>query len=109
MTASWTTSLWALSRERVRRSAIVLACVLGLALVAVSEAGAHVYWTNNTTNTIGRANLAATGVNQSLITAGGGPYGMSVHGAYVYWSNATSIGGWRSTAHISTGETPERT
>lgn len=77
---------------RTRRVSTVLACVLTLGLVAVQAANARIYWTNNSSNTIGSANLTGTAVNQSLITANGGPYGVAVHGAYVYWSNATTIG-----------------
>jgi len=74
------------------RSAVAFACALGFALVAVPQAAAKVYWTNNTTNTIGAANLAGTDVNQSLIVAGGGPYGLAVRDSVLYWSNNSSIG-----------------
>jgi uncharacterized protein YjbI with pentapeptide repeats len=71
---------------------VAFACALGFALVAVPQAAAKVYWTNNTTNTIGAANLAGTDVNQSLIVAGGGPYGLAVRDSVLYWSNNSSIG-----------------
>ena len=39
-------------------------------------------------NTIGRANLDGTGVNQSFITGASSPHGVAVDGGHVYWANA---------------------
>ena len=38
----------------------------------------HVYWANEGTNTIGRANLDGTGVDQSFITGASAPFGVAV-------------------------------
>ncbi len=57
----------------------------------VAVDGAHVYWTNHGTDTIGRANLDGSGANQSFITGAGQP-GRA----------------WRSTAATSTGPTSHR-
>jgi virginiamycin B lyase len=48
----------------------------------------HVYWTNLDADTIGRANLDGTGVNQSFITGASDPAGVAVDATHVYWSNA---------------------
>jgi len=57
----------AVSRGRVRAVLVTLVVSLGLVVVA-TPANAFVYWTNNSSGTIGRANLDGTGVNQSFIT-----------------------------------------
>ena len=49
--------------------------------------GAHVYWTSPDTDTIGRANVDGTGVNQSFIAGASDPRGVAVVGAHVYWAN----------------------
>jgi hypothetical protein len=56
----------------------------------------HVYWVNPDSNTIGRANLDGTGVNQSFIdiTCDFGcldPQGVAVDAGHIYW--ATFFGG----------------
>ena len=53
--------------------------------IGVAVDGAHVYWTNTATSTIGRADLGGTNVNQSFITGASSPLG------------------WRSTVPTSTG------
>ena len=52
--------------------------------------GRHVYWTNTGTNSnsIGRANLDGSGVDQSFITGANDPHGVAVDGQHVYWTNA---------------------
>jgi hypothetical protein len=52
--------------------------------------GSGVFWTNNATGNIGRANLDGTGSDQSFINGGSGPYGVAVDGAHVYWANNTA-------------------
>ncbi len=71
-------------------TAVGAALLLGLA----PGAGAYVYWTNEGSGTIGRANADGSGVNQSFITEANGIYGLAVDGAHVYWanSNADTIG-----------------
>jgi sugar lactone lactonase YvrE len=52
-----------------------------------APASAYVYWANSSSNTIGRANLDGTGVNQSFITAADDPFGVAVDGQHIYWTN----------------------
>ena len=48
----------------------------------------HVYWTNAVTNTIGRASLDGTDVNQTFISGvNGHPQGVAVDAGHVYWTN----------------------
>ena len=50
-----------------------------------------IYWTNIISNTIGRANLDGTGVNESFVSGATGlPYGIAVDGTYIYWSGISS-------------------
>ena len=49
--------------------------------------GAHVYWANYGTDTIGRAKLNGTGAEQSFITGASHPWGVAVDGVHVYWAN----------------------
>ena len=46
-----------------------------------------IYWTNNFSETIGRANLDGTGVDQNFITGGSNLVAVTVHGDYLYWTN----------------------
>jgi hypothetical protein len=56
----------------------------------VAVDGAHIYWTVPNANTIGRANLDGSGVNQNFITGGSGPNGVAVDATHVYWTNIGS-------------------
>lgn len=47
-----------------------------------------IYWTNQFTFTIGRANIDGTNVNNSFISTGQVPFGLAVDDSYIYWSNA---------------------
>jgi hypothetical protein len=67
--------------------------VIGARAVLVSPAAGtalaapHIYWANETANTIGEANLDGTGVNQSFITGANLPFGVAVDGQHIYWAN----------------------
>ena len=61
--------------------------------VASTPANAFVYWVNQKSSALGRANLDGTGVNQSFITGASAPEGVAVDGQYLYWTNhAGTIG-----------------
>ena len=48
----------------------------------------HIYWTDETAGTIGRANLNGTGVKQRFITGAHFPEaGLTVDSQYLYWTN----------------------
>jgi hypothetical protein len=53
----------------------------------VAVVSGHVYWANNSTGTIGRADLDGTGANQSFIGGASGPSGVAVDAGHVYWAN----------------------
>lgn len=72
----------------VRAVGVALFGVLALAGTLPSEAGAFVYWVNNGSATIGRANLDGTNVDQSFIT-GATPCGVAVDGAHIYWGTGS--------------------
>ena len=69
----------------------------------VAVDGQHIYWANSGGDTIGRANLDGTGVNQSFITGARYPHGVAVDGQHIYWTNnhATRSGVRTSTAPAS--------
>ncbi len=60
--------------------------------------GPYIYWANSEAptsdvavgNSIGRANLDGTGVNQSFITGADYPCGLASDGIYLYWGNQGS-------------------
>ena len=54
-------------------------------LALAARADAFVYWAN-TANTIARANLDGSGVNENFIRAYH-PWGVAVNGQHIYWGN----------------------
>jgi hypothetical protein len=48
----------------------------------------HIYWTNPDQDTIGRANLDGSGVDQSFITGLQDPWDVAVSGPNLYWTSA---------------------
>jgi virginiamycin B lyase len=65
-------------------------CLCSLALAARSEA--YVYWANDGTDSIGRANLDGTGVDRSFITGAGHPGAIAIDSDHVYWTNRIGVG-----------------
>ena len=70
-----------------------LAALLVLPLALAPRAEAFVYWTNSSTNAIGRANLDGTGVDERFIGGTELPGAVAVDGRYIYW------GGYGQVAH----------
>jgi hypothetical protein len=61
----------------------------GRAADALAVDGQHIYWANGNGDTIGRANLDGTDINESFITEPGapaGPTGLAVDGQHIYWA-----------------------
>ena len=64
-------------------AAVSAVCALALA----APASAYVYWTDWSDGTIGRANLDGTDVDQSFISGGAQPFGVTANAQRLYWSN----------------------
>jgi hypothetical protein len=65
------------------------ACAYG----GIATDGSHVYWANEnqpTFDTIGRANVDGTGVNQSFVLGATNPCGVAVDSAHIYWATGNS-------------------
>jgi hypothetical protein len=67
---------------------LVVSFAVAALWVWAAQADAHVYWANNTSETIGRAYLDGSGAGQSFIAGLDDPRGLSVDDRYVYWANA---------------------
>jgi hypothetical protein len=48
--------------------------------------GSHLYWTNQTTSTVGRSNLDFTRPNQEFVKEAGHPEGLAVDAGRLYWA-----------------------
>ena len=53
----------------------------------VAVNGAHIYWANYDGDTIGRANLDGSGVDQNFISGADEPCQVAVDASHVYWGN----------------------
>jgi virginiamycin B lyase len=69
---------------------VTLAALFGLATTFAPQAGAYVYWGNNYTDTIGRANLDGTDIDQSFIAGAASPTAVAVDLTHVYWGSGTN-------------------
>jgi len=76
----------------------------------VAVDGAHIYWANNQSSqagesqTIGRANLDGSDVNQNFITGANTPAGVAVGPADIFWSNTAPLVGSIGHATINGGD-----
>lgn len=68
--------------------ALLTLTVAGAASAAAAAPG-FIFWSNEQTARLGRANIDGTGVNQGFITGAQGP-GVAVDSKHVYWTNRTS-------------------
>jgi virginiamycin B lyase len=75
-----------------RRAVLLLAALLAASLALAARAEAFVYWSNFGTNTIGRANLDGTGVDQSFVPRADEPCGVAVDASHVYWADTDAVG-----------------
>jgi low-density lipoprotein receptor class B len=83
-----------------RRIGLTVAAALLLAAMALLIAPPHahgnfVYWTNDTPgNSIGRAKINGTGLNDNFVTGLNRPIGVAVDSKFIYWAdwNANQIG-----------------
>ncbi len=76
------------------RFGLVLALwVVCFAVPAQAQAAPqYIYWSNTTLNTIGRANIDGTGINQSFVSGLTNPRGIAVSPTHIYWAKDSSIG-----------------
>ncbi len=71
-----------------------LLAILALLLLPPHARGNFVYWTNDPGNSVGRAKINGTGLNDNFITGLNRPIGVAVDSKYIYWAdwNANQIG-----------------
>jgi len=63
----------------------------GAAPAASPAAASHIYWTNSGNNTIGRANIDGSGVNQSFFGVPERPTQMAIDAGHLYWCTSTGV------------------
>ena len=74
-------------RERCERRSFISTAS---SVTGVAVDSGHIYWSNWAGNTIGRANLDGTGVNQSFISGASTPVGVAVDSGHLYCSDITT-------------------
>ena len=80
------------SRRRLALALVTLCLTLLGTLALVRQADAFIYWANNETGTIGRAELSGEAVDQGFIGGLDEPLAVAVSGDYIYWTEPTSEG-----------------
>ncbi|MBV9005414.1 MAG: hypothetical protein JO181_12205, partial [Solirubrobacterales bacterium] len=65
----------------------VVAAVLGFGAPGRAANPGFIYWSNDLTGRIGRANIDGSDVNQGFIGGASLPAGVAVNREYVYWTN----------------------
>jgi virginiamycin B lyase len=82
---------WPMSKAHPHHLALLAGLGVLLAVLAFAPgARAHIYWSDGSTNAIGRANLDGSAVKRNWITGANAPTGVAVDGAHVYWGNSGS-------------------
>jgi len=61
-------------------------------LTAAPSASAHVYWTSQGTDAIGRARLNGDAAIRNFISTAPAPHGVAIDGAHVYWAQGGANG-----------------
>jgi hypothetical protein len=69
------------------RAALLVSVVSASVLLRAAGAAAYVYWTDNVSTTIGRADLDGTQGDPSFVSGASQPLGVAVDGQQIYWSN----------------------
>src|ERR1700730_16761448 len=88
---------------RLPRMGILLIAAAAAALALAQSASAYVYWNNNATKTIGRANLDGTAGDNNFVAPAYGSCGVAANGSYVYWTASNGSGtGYVGRASVST-------
>ena len=85
----WRRPLTAAATALTLLSGLVFTVAVAAAAQAATTPLGHIYWANASGNTIGRADLDGTDVDQSFISGASGPSDVLVDGQYIYWCNAT--------------------
>jgi hypothetical protein len=69
-------------------SAAGVVAALGTTLALTTPASAQVYWSNQGTDSIGRAALDGSGADGDFVAGAADPTGVAIDGEFVYWSHA---------------------
>jgi hypothetical protein len=69
-----------------------LLAVIALLIAPPHAHGNFVYWSNSDGNSLGRAKINGTGLNNSFVSGVTGPWGIAVDSKYIYWEQAGSVG-----------------
>jgi hypothetical protein len=69
---------------------VLVTCTLGL---WVSSARADIYWSNQGSNSIGRASITGANPNQSFVTGASLPGQVAVNAEHIYWANQSGTVG----------------
>jgi virginiamycin B lyase len=78
--------------KRSGRVAVLLAVAVAVLFATAGRASAYVYWINDGSHAIGRANLDGSSADQSFIPALQAPYRLAVESGHLYWSVQGSSG-----------------
>ncbi|HTR73392.1 MAG TPA: hypothetical protein VMG80_07325, partial [Solirubrobacteraceae bacterium] len=71
-----------------------VAATLAFALAGAVRVDAYIYWPNNSSHTIGRADLDGSAIEQSYATDPFGSCGLAVDGDYLYFPSGTASEGF---------------